>query len=159
MLSALGVVILYLGAVIEVLDLSLAALAPILVIYVAIELGGSWPWLVYSVTGLLALLLLPLKFGALVYVLFSGVYPMVKQWAERKLPRLPALAVKLGMFNLSLLAAWLLLRVLALPLDMGLPLLAAAVFCEVTFLLYDFVLTRFISIYVYRWRHKLRFRK
>ena len=159
MLSALGVVILYLGAIIEVLDLSLAALAPILVIYVAIELGGSWPWLVYLVTGLLALLLLPLKFGALVYLLFSGFYPMVKKWAEQKLPRLLSLAVKLGVFNLSLLAAWFLIRALALPLDLDFPLIYAALFCEVTFLLYDFVLTRFISIYVYRWRHKLKFRK
>ena len=159
MLSALGVVILYLGAIVEVLDLSLAALAPILVVYVAIELGGSWPWLVYLVTGLLALLLLPMKFGALVYLLFSGFYPMVKKWAEQKLPRLLSLVAKLGVFNLSLLVAWGLLRVLALPLDFGFSPIYVLLFCEFTFLLYDFVLTRFVSIYVYRWRHKLRFRK
>ena len=79
MLSALGVVILYLGSLIEILDLSLAALAPIFVIYVAIELGGYWPWLVYLVTGLLALILLPQKFAAVVYLLFTGVFPMIKQ--------------------------------------------------------------------------------
>ena len=122
MLSALGVVVLYLGAIIEVLDLSLAALAPVLVIYVAIELGGSWPWLVYLVTGLLSLLLLPQKFGAVVYLLFTGFYPMVKKWAEQRLPRLLSLAVKLGVFTLSLLAAWGVLRALATPLDFGLPI-------------------------------------
>ena len=159
MLSALGVVILYLGAIIEVLDLSLAALAPILVIYVAIELGGSWPWLVYLTTGLLALLVLPQKFGALVYLLFTGLYPMVKQWAEKRLPRLLTLAVKLGSFTLALGVAWLILRAVAVPLDFGLPLAYVGIFAEITFLLYDFVLTRFISIYVYRWRQKIRFRK
>ncbi len=159
MLSALGVVILYLGAIVEVLDLSLAALAPILVIYVAIELGGTWPWLVYLVTGALALLLLPQKFGAVVYLLFSGFYPMVKKWAEQRLPRLLSSVAKLAVFNLSLLAAWLLMRAFALTLDFGVALGYVVIFCEVTFLLYDFVLTRFISIYVYRWRHKLRFRK
>ena len=159
MLSALGVVVLYLGAIVEVLDLSLAALAPVLVIYVAIELGGSWPWLVYLVTGLLSLLLLPQKFGAAVYLLFTGFYPMVKKWAEQRLPRLLSLLVKLGVFTVSLLVAWGVLRVLALPLDFGLPIPYVAAFAVVTFLLYDFVLTRFISIYVYRWRHKLRFRR
>ena len=158
-LSALGVVILYLGAIVEVLDLSLAALAPVLVIYVAIELDGPWPWLVYLVTGLLALLLLPQKFGAGVYLLFSGFYPMVKQWAERRLPRLLSLVAKLAVFQLSLLAAWLLMRAFALPLDFDLPWAYVILFCEITFLLYDFVLTRFISIYVYRWRQKLKFRK
>ena len=159
MLSALGVVILYLGAIIEALDLSLAALAPILVIYVAIELGGHWPWLVYLTTGLLAFLVLPQKFGALVYLLFTGVYPMVKQLAERRLPRLLALAVKLVSFNLSLGVGFLCLRALGVPPDFGIPLPYVLLFCEVTFLLYDFVLTRFISIYVYRWRQRLRFRK
>lgn len=158
MLSALGVVILYLGAIVEVLDLSLAALAPILVIYVAIELGGAWPWLVYGVTGLLAFLLLPQKFGALVYLLFTGFYPMVKKWAEGRLPRLLALAVKLASCTLSLFVGWLLLRALALPLDFDFPLVYVAIFFEITFLLYDFVLTRFISLYVYRWRSKFRFK-
>ncbi len=159
MLCALGVVILYLGSLIEILDLSLAALAPALVIYVAIELGGHWPWLVYLVTGLVALLLLPQKFGAVVYLMFTGFYPMVKQWAERRLPRLFALVGKLVVFNLSLAVAWLLIRLLAFEFSAGVPLYYAVAFLELTFLLYDFVLTRFISIYVFRWRSKFRFRK
>ena len=106
MLSALGVVFLYLGAIIEVLDLSLAAFSSLLVVFAVIELGGYWPWLVYLVTGLLALLLLPQKFGAVVYLLFTGYYPMVKRFAESRLPRLLALALKWATFNLSLLAAW-----------------------------------------------------
>ena len=159
MLSALGVVLLYLGALIEVLDLSLAALAPLLVVYVAIELGGYWPWLLYLVTGVTALLLLPQKFGAVVYLLFTGFYPMVKKWAESRLPRLLVLLFKLGIFNLSLLAAWGLAKLFLVPLAVGKTLLLGVLFLEVTFVLYDFVLTRLISIYVYRLRKRLKFKK
>ena len=159
MLSALGVVILYLGAIVEVLDLSLAALVPIFVIYVAIELGGPWPWLVYGVTGLLAWLLLPQKFGAVVYLGFMGWYPMVKQWAERHLPRLLSLVVKLAAFQVVLLVAYGCVRVFSVDLSLGVKLGYAALFANVTFLLYDFVLTRFITLYIYRWRRRLRFKR
>ena len=156
MLCAIGVVILYLGALIEVLDLSLAALAPIFVIYVAIELGGYWPWLVYLVTGITAILLLPQKFGAVIYLLFTGFYPMVKKWGEGKLPRFLALLVKLAVFHVSLVAAWLLIKLLMIPFSFTVAVYWAVAILEVTFLLYDFVLTRFISLYIYRWRSKLR---
>ncbi len=159
MLSALGVVFLYLGALIEVLDLSLAAFAPILVVYVAIELGGCWPWLVYLVTGILALLLLPQKFGAVVYLLFTGFYPMLKKWAESKLPRLLSFAVKLVTFNLSLFLAWILSRIFVIELSLGVTVYYAVAFLELTFLLYDFVLTRLITLYVYRFRKRLKFKK
>lgn len=159
MLSALGVVLLYLGALIEVLDLSLAALAPLLVVYVVIELGGYWPWLLYGVTGLLSLLLLPQKFGAVVYLLFTGFYPMVKRWCESRLPRPLSFLLKLGVFNLSLLAAWGLAKLLLVELAVGKTLLFGVLFLEVTFLLYDFVLTRLITLYVYRLRKRLKFKK
>ena len=159
MLSALGVVFLYLGAIIEVLDLSLAAFSSLLVVFAVIELGGYWPWLVYLVTGLLAALLLPQKFGAAVYLLFTGYYPMVKRFAEAKLPRLLALALKLATFNLSLLAAWGLTRLLLIEITLGVSLWVAVIFLEVTFLLYDFVLTRLISLYVFRLRKRLKIKK
>lgn len=158
LLSALGVVLLYLGSLIEILDLSLAAVAPLLVIYVAIELGGYWPWLVYLVTGFLSLLLLPNKFGAVVYLLFSGFYPMVKQWAEKRFPRGLAFLLKLILFQLSLGAAYLLMRLFVGELSLGVSLYVAVVFLEVTFLLYDFVLTRMITLYVYRWRKRFKWK-
>ena len=44
--SALGVIILYMGALIEMLDLSVAVVASLLVIITVIEIGGIYPWLV-----------------------------------------------------------------------------------------------------------------
>ena len=159
MLSALGVVFLYLGALIEVLDLSLAAFAPLLVVFVVIELGGYWPWLLYLVTGLLALLLLPQKFGAVVYLLFTGYFPMLKRWAESRFPRVVSCLIKLAVFNLSLLAAWGLTRLFLIEVSLDTSLWLAVLFLEVTYLLYDFALTRLISLYVFRLRKKLKIKK
>lgn len=156
MLCALGVVILYLGALIEVLDLSLAAVASLITVFAVIELGGWWHWLIYGVTGALALILLPQKFGAAVYVLFTGWFPIAKRWAERRFPRLLAFLLKLAAFNLSLLAAYGVTRVIGIPVLIDTAVYLAVGFLEVTYLLYDLVLTRLIMLYVYRFREKLK---
>lgn len=102
MFTALGVVLLWLGAVIEILDLSLAAIASFLTVLGVIELGGAFPWLVWVATSVLSLLLLPAKFPALVYLLFAGVYPMVKAIFERR-HHILAWVLKLSFFNTALL--------------------------------------------------------
>ena len=61
MLAALGVVLLSLGAMVEVLDISVAVLASLLTVYAVIEMGGAYPWLIWLVTSVLSLLLLPQK--------------------------------------------------------------------------------------------------
>ena len=72
MLSALGVVLLGIGALVEVLDVTTAIAASFLIIYAVIELGGVYPWLIWLVTSSLALILLPQKTPALFYALFAG---------------------------------------------------------------------------------------
>ena len=58
-LCGLNIVIMYLGTVIEVLDLSASVVASLACIFAVIEMGGSFPWLIYAVTGVLSLILLP----------------------------------------------------------------------------------------------------
>ncbi len=156
LLSALGVVILYLGAVIEMLDLTVAAIAPLLVMLVIVEVGGYWKWLVYLVTGLLALLLLPQKTGAVIYLLCTGFYPIAKQRIEAKLPRWLGILAKLALFNLSALLIFLLIKAFAIQVDIGMAWYFALALLEVTFLLYDIVLTRVLTAYLFKWRRRFR---
>lgn len=72
MVSALSVTVLYLGSVIEVLDLTMALVASLLITFVYTEIGDRWEWLSYAVTGLLSALLFQNKFIAAVYILFAG---------------------------------------------------------------------------------------
>ena len=158
-LTALGVVIMYLGSFIEVLDLTIAVVVSLLCIIAVIEVGGSWPWLIYAATSVLSLLLLPNKFPPTVYLLFTGFYPMLKEKLEGKI-RLRGLlmAIKLIIFNVSMVLMMLAsYYVLSLPAETEYMLIALAVLGNVTFLLYDLALTRLITVYIVKLRPRLTF--
>lgn len=159
LLAAFGVVLLGLGALVEVLDLSMAALASLFVVFAVIELGGAYPYLVYGVTAVLSLLLLPSKTPALIYALFAGYYPILKAVFEKHLPRGVALLCKVVVFNAGLaLAVFLALKFFTPAADSAfgwkywLLLIGTPVF-----LLYDVALTRLITFYLQRLGDRFRF--
>ena len=158
-LAALGVIFLALGAFVEVLDLTMAAVASLTVVFAVIELKGKYPLLVYLVTSVLAILLLPSKTPALVYLLFAGYYPIVKALLEGYFSRALSWVLKMLIFNAAAVAivlvsvkvfllysvewqAWYI--VLLLPLS-------------AVFAVYDVALTRLITAYMVRLRGRFRF--
>lgn len=159
-LSALGVVILLVGSLVQVLDISMAVIASLLVVFAVIELRGPYPYLVYAVTSVLALLL-PMKSAAIVYLLFAGYYPIIKAAVEGHLSRTLAWVVKLLVFNLVLGVAVLLVVWLAfaeIPPE-WVKYWWLLLVLEPVFVLYDIALTRLITVYVLRLRQRLRFLK
>ena len=160
MLCALGVVLLLLGSVIEVMDIAMAALASLLCIFAVIEYGGAAPWLVFSVTGVLSLILLPNKTPAAMYVVFLGYYPIIKEKLER-LKKPIAWVLKEAIFNIALIALFFIVKFLLMP-NASDPLwlyAALVVIAEVTFIVYDIALTRLITFYILRLRHRFKFMK
>ena len=160
MLCALGVVLLLLGSVIEVMDIAMAALASLLCIFAVIEYGGAAPWLVFSVTGVLSLILLPNKTPAAMYVVFLGYYPIIKEKLERfKKPI--AWVLKEVIFNIALIALFFIVKFLLMP-NASEPLMIyviAFVLFEIAFVLYDIALTRLITLYILRLRDRFKFIK
>lgn len=157
MLAALGVVILYLGSLVEILDLSMAAIASLLCIFAVIEYGGSAPWLVFGVTAVLSLVLLPQKTPAVMYACFFGFYPILKERFE-KMRTAVCWVCKEAVFNVSLVVIFLCFKFLTvayadIPTVM---LVVAAVLCEVIFVIYDIALSRLISFYVYSLRKRFK---
>ena len=159
--SALGVIILLLGALVQVLDISMAVIASLLVVFGVIELRGPYPYLIWGVTSLLALLLLPVKSAALIYFLFAGYYPIVKAALEGHLPRVLAWILKLVVFNLVLgLVVLLAVKVVFVEIPPEWVKYWWLLFAlEPVFVLYDIALTRLITTYILRWRERLRFLK
>ena len=160
MICALGVIILALGSVIEVLDITTAVVASLFCIYAVIEIGGAYPWGIWIVTSLLSVLLLPVKTPAIFYALFAGFYPILKEKLE-KLKRPMAYLLKLVVFHISLGAIVLLLSVFfpeQLELDGAMKWLPVAMYamCLAVFVLYDLALTRVITFYLYRLHNKFR---
>ncbi len=162
-LSAFGVVILMLGAFVEALDMSAAMIASLLVVVAVIEAKGFWPWLTYGVTATVALLLLPVKTAAIMY-LFSGYYPIIKSKLE-KFPKWIAYILKFLVFNLSLVAVFLMFELLFTGISVELvpgigKKITYLIYCvvgNVIFLLYDILITRLVSLYVFKLRDRIGF--
>ncbi len=151
MLCALGVVILGLGSLIEVLDLTVSVIASLLTVYAVIEIGGVHPWLIWVVTSIVALLMLPLKTPVLFYALLTGFYPILKQKIERRMARLPAWALKMGVLAISIGVIWGVMRLFLPELleNSGGWIVAVGtlVVGVAAFVLYDICLTKLITLY------------
>ena len=161
MLSALGVVLLYIGSLVEALDLSAAVLASLACIIAVIEYGKGAPWAIYGVTSVLSLILLPVKTPAAFYAIFFGFYPILKEKIERR-PRLLQWVIKEAIFNVALVIMGFAVYFLSttgdnLLLENPLIIAATVVMAELAFVLYDIALTRLISFYIIKLRNRLKF--
>lgn len=157
-LSAIGVVLLSIGPLIDVLDASLAVLASIVCIVAVIEYGKAAPWLVFAVTAVLSLVLIPQNSAALMYLLFFGYFPILKEKLE-KLPRVLSWVVKELIFNTAMVVCIVVIKLLLFPTaEVSVWTYAILIaLCELVFVLYDIALTRLITFYIYRLRPRFKF--
>ena len=155
-LSALGVVLMYLGAMVEILDISIACIVSMFTVIVVIEIGGVYSWLLFAVTGTLSMLLLPQKFGSIIYVFIAGYYPMIKCLVERIGKRWLGWVFKLLFFNAAvgaMIFAWVLLFA-----PVGLTKAYVVSFFllgNVTFVAFDVALSMLIRLYFFKYRKLL----
>ena len=155
MLAALSVVLMLAGALIEVMDLSIAALASFAVIFAILELGGAYPYMIFSSVSVLGMLLLPSKLPALYYLLFFGWYPIMKYPLER-LNIWVCRALKGVVFALSLTAT-LLVSVYFTGTEDLIPMSVwAYAICIPVFAIYDIALTRVTRTYLRVWKHRFK---
>ncbi len=154
-LSALSVVLLYIGAIVSVFDLTMVAIASMIVAFAQIELKGSYPVMIFGTTAFLSLLLLPDKFAALIYALLCGYYPILKPRLDR-LPRLLRVIIKIVGF-LLLLSAMLALAVFVflLPEEEKKLLWLFYPLGLCAFLCYDLALDRLSFFYLLHLRKRL----
>ena len=162
LLAAFGVVILYLGALVDVLDLSVAILASFLILFCTAELGYSSALSVWLVTSLLSLLLLPNKAPALLYAALFGYMPVTKFLFERlgkwiswipKLLLFNAAAAAVGYFGWELLGFTTENR---FGLSAGWMIAAYLLLANTVFVICDILYTRLVLIYLKRYRNKIR---
>lgn len=173
LLCALGAVMLCCGRLFDgSLDLTMAALASLITVWAAEELGGWYPWLIWLVTALLALVLMPFNTAAWEYLLFAGVYPMLRVLLE-KVPLVLRLIVKPVIFNAVIALGVLILWQLLFPTAQSYPAalgaflggqgahwgysLAVWITANGAFVLYDFAIGRFIAAYRINLRKRLKF--
>ena len=161
LLAALGVVIMLLGSLLDILDISVAVIASLLCIIAVIEYGKSAPWLVFAVTAVLSFLLLPgNKSPALFYTVFFGFYPILKEKIEKK-SKVISWILKEVVFNICLIpmmfiTVFLLVDPSKNSLINPITISIAVVLFEVVFVAYDFAMTGLISLYIFKLRKRLK---
>ena len=167
---ALAVVVLGLGAVIEVLDITAAAFAALILLPILLTYGGKYAGLSYAVTATLGVLLMPQSLSAWMYAGLTGFYPMVKQRLDR-LPRVLGWAVKLLLLTAVLLLYMAIFFFIMLggegsftdaffagfgeadePPVMAWAVVGLSVF---TFVLFDLLIDRLLVIYYIRWKKRV----
>ncbi len=156
MFTALSVAILLLASLFEVADLALSMFASLLLVLALSELGQSYAFMIYAGTVFLSLLLLPQKFTALLYAAFTGLYPLLKRYFDRR-GRVLSWILKFLYLNAALTAALLAAKwIFAIPLYT--PLLMAVFYglANLTFVLFDFCLKRVTLLYLVRFREKMK---
>ncbi len=172
LLSALGVAIIALGGVIEIFDLTVAALASFLCVFAVIELGGIYPWLIYAVTSVLSIILIPTNIGAWCYALFFGYFAIVKEKLEGKLKKPIAWVIKMLIGNAAFAILLFGFGTITYGTGLGFAELVNKVFetdagtamavvvilmVEAVFVVYDFALTTIITFYIRKLRHRFKF--
>ena len=168
--SALAVVMLGLGAVIEVLDITAAAVAALILLPILLCYGSKYAGLSYAVTATLGVLLMPQSFATWMYAGLTGFYPMVKSRLDR-LPRALSWLIKLllltGVLGLYLAvffflfmggegsAADVLLKGFGeedSPAAMAYAVIGLSV---LTFVLFDLLIDRLLILYYIKWQRRV----
>lgn len=153
MMASLGVAILFLGSLVEVMDLTAVIIAS-LCVFVCAEETGIKSLSVFGVTAILAFLIIPSKIIAVEYTLF-GAYPVLKRLFE-KIKKPFCLPVKLVYMAIAVVADVLILFFVFSSRDVWYIEAALCVLGIVAFFVYDVALSRLTLLYRLQLRHRLR---
>lgn len=169
MTAALSVVLM-LPTVMGLWTYALPAFAGILIMFTIIELDKKWAMGIFVAVSILSLILLPNKEAAVFYLCFFGNYPIIKCFLEgKKMPRALEYIIKFTVFNAEvLLAGVIMVKVFGMPMaellgtegetafwvKYALPI--TLVVGNITFLLFDKLLTMMVTIYLIKWQKRFR---
>ena len=161
LLTALGVVLMFLTGLIPIGTYALPAFAGVLLIVAVIEIGAKWAWMIYAAVAVLSLLFAADKEAALLFVLFFGYYPVLKSFLERISNKVLSWISKFAVFNVAVVACFFLaVNFLQLPEDsftvFGIYLpWVFLILGNAVFLIYDIALSGLVATYVEKLHHRV----
>ena len=161
LLTALGVVLMFLTGLIPIGTYALPAIAGVLLIVAVIEIGAKWAWMIYAAVAVLSLLFAADKEAALLFVLFFGYYPVLKSFLERISNKVLSWISKFAVFNVAVVACFFLaVNFLQLPVDsftvFGIYLpWVFLILGNAVFLIYDIALSGLVATYVEKLHHRV----
>ena len=175
LMTALSVILLYLGSILPTGTLILLTVASLPVAIMIIENGYGYGLLTYGSTGIAFFIFSGNIKGLITYSIFFGIYPVIKLVAEKNPFIIKEFALKIGFFNLSLMGilyGFKLIGIDFLTLVKGInfpfgysdakdgilywamPYILFAV-AQIAFLVYDYAFSILIGYYIKRFQKKL----
>ena len=158
LLTGLSLICLYLAFLAPSGKLAVVAIAGVFPAGAVVSANLAAGFFCYAATGILGLLLIPSKSVALLYLIFFGLWPMLKSLLERLPSRVMEWVGKLAVCNIALAVLWFGLRALFLPFLPAVLSQAWMVFAagNVGFVIYDIGFSKLIAFYVARVDRVLR---
>lgn len=152
-LMALAVITLFLASVLPTNKLSFYALSSFFISIVIIEFGARTGWVFYTASSLLAFFVVQEKIRLVPYLIFFGIYGMMKFYIERINNIIIEYILKILYFNISLaVSAAFAKKFLFEGVEIKFPWWIFIIALEIIFIIYDYVYTLFVQYY----RQKLK---
>ena len=152
-LSALALILVYLGSIAPTGSWGIVAAAGLLPSAAVISVSLSAGFLCWASAAILAFLLAPDKLCALLFGVLFGLYPMVKYLVERLRKKPLEYVLKLAFFNAAFTVVYLTMAAAvaaSLPRALGGSVWILYAAANAVFLLYDYGFSKLIALYISR---------
>lgn len=159
LMAAAAFVLMLLGSLLSVLDITVACLASFAVVLVLLEAGYAWALMTYGVASILSVLILGNKTPALFFAAFFGLYAIVRFLMNKVRPFWFMWAVKIISFNAMLALGFVMWQfVFTIGSLEGVPFYAAVIvflLAQAVFVLYDVAIAKLVRIYFMRFHESV----
>jgi len=145
--------ILYFGTLTVIADLTACIFASCIIAVIYIECGTGYALTAYAATAFISFLIVPDKSGVLLYIFFSGYYPIIKPRLEQN-SFVESWMYKIMYFYFVCVFLQLVLEGL-LEVEAEYVLAVFLVIGTLAFILVDILIGRFGALYIYKIRPKL----
>ena len=154
LLTALTIIILYLNLLLPISTISILTLASLLIPIALIRGSMKSAILVYISSSIIGLFLLPINI-IILYILFFGIYGIVKYFIE-KLNNMPLeIILKILFFNVILFSSFFLFKSFITIEISKLPTGILFILAQIFFLVFDYALSLLITFYIEKIHKKI----
>ncbi len=157
-LSALSVIFLAAGSIVWIFSYTMPLICGIIIVIALKTFDIKTALVIYAAVSVLSLFLLSDKESALIYVMFCGYYPVIKEKTV-KLNKVLKIIIKLLVFNVGIIGAELIcIYVFGIPFDDFLGKWGAVIMLalgNIVFIIYDRLLEILTLIYEKKYKSRV----
>lgn len=141
------VISVFMASILPTSRLSLYAISSLFIAVIIIEFGEKAGWSFYIASAVLSVILIP-RLEVLPFIVFFGLYGLLKLYFERLKSRVFEYILKIVYFNICMALGLVFLKEFILAgVELKAPVYIVAALMEIVFVVYDYVYTLFIRFY------------